>query len=42
MKFLGNKMEEAATKSNGDKIEKQEPADEIIIPLKNKMKYYKN
>ena len=35
-------MEEAATKSNGDKIEKQEPAEEIIIPLKKEMKYYTN
>ena len=40
--FLGNKMEEEATKSNDDKIEKQEPAEEIIIPLKKEMKYYTN
>ena len=31
-KFLGNKTAAAATKSNDDKIVKQEPIEEIIIP----------
>ena len=31
--FLGNKITEAVTTSNDDNIEKQEPAEEIIIPL---------
>ena len=30
--FIGNKIAEAITKSNYDKIVKQEPAEEIIIP----------
>ena len=30
-KFLGNKIADVMTKSNGDKIVKQEPAEEIII-----------
>ena len=30
--FIGNKIAEAITKSNDDKIVKQEPAEEIIIP----------
>ena len=30
--FLGNKIADAATKSNDDNIEKQEPAEEMIIP----------
>ena len=31
--FLGNKILDAIPKSNDDKIEKQEPVEEIIIPL---------
>ena len=31
--FLGNKILDAITKSNDDNIEKQEPVQEIIIPL---------
>ena len=30
--FLGNKIADAVTKSNNDKIVKQEPVEEIIIP----------
>ena len=30
--FLGNKIADAGTKSNEDKIEKQKPVEEIIIP----------
>ena len=30
--FIGNKIADAVTKSNGDNIEKQEPDEEIIIP----------
>ena len=32
-KFVGNKIAHAVTKSNGDKMVKQEPVEEIIIPL---------
>ena len=31
-KFLGNKTAATVTKSNGDKIVKQEPVEEIVIP----------
>ena len=31
--FLGNKISDAVTKSNCDKIVKQAPVKEIIIPL---------
>ena len=34
--FLGNKIGEAVTKSNDDKIVKQEPVEEIIIPLEER------
>ena len=34
--FLENKIADAATKSNRDKIVKQEPVGEIIIPLEQK------
>ena len=30
--YLGNKIPDIVTKSNDDKIEKQEPVEEIIIP----------
>ena len=30
--FLGNKIADPVTKLNDDKIEKQEPVEEIIIP----------
>ena len=48
--FLGNKSADAKNKSNDDKVVKQEPAEEIIIPpekrdgILNKLrkKYYKN
>ena len=32
-KFVGNKIADAVTKSNDDKMVKQEPVEEIIIPL---------
>ena len=35
-RFLENKIADAATKSNGDRIVKQEPVGEIIIPLEEK------
>ena len=35
-KFLGHKIIEAATKSNNDEIVKQEPVEEIIIPLEKR------
>ena len=50
---IGNKIVDAVTRSNDDKIEKQEPAEEIIIPPEKrsninqieksiiKMKHYK-
>ena len=34
--FLRNKIAEAVTKSNHDKIKKQEPVEEIIIPLEKR------
>ena len=34
--FIGNKTADAVTKSNDDNIEKQEPVEEIIIPLDKK------
>ena len=34
--FLGNKIVDAVTKSNNDNIEKQEPVEEVIIPLENR------
>ena len=34
--FLGNKVADAITKSSEDKIEKQEPVAEIIIPLEKR------
>ena len=34
--FLGNKIADAATMSNDDRIQKQEPAEEIIIPLEKR------
>ena len=33
---LGNKVADAVTKSNDDKIVKQEPVKEIIIPLEKR------
>ena len=33
--FLGNKISDSVTKSNGDKIVKQEPVQEIINPSEN-------
>ena len=30
--FVGNKIADAVTKSNDDKVVKQEPVEEIIIP----------
>ena len=35
-KFITNKIADAVTKSNNDKIEKQEPVDEITIPLEKR------
>ena len=37
-KFLGNKIADAVTKSNYDNIEKQEPVEEILIPLEKRDK----
>ena len=34
--FLGNKIADAVTKSNDDNIEKQEPDEEILIPLEKR------
>ena len=34
--FTGNKIADAVTKSNNDNIEKQEPVEEVIIPLENR------
>ena len=34
--FLGNKIADAVTMSNDDRIQKQEPAEEIIIPLEKR------
>ena len=34
--FLRNKIAEAVTKSNDDKIKKQEPVEEIIITLEKR------
>ena len=34
--FIGNKIEDVVTKSNDDKIVKQEPVEEIIIPPEKK------
>ena len=34
--FLGNKIPNTVTKSNDDKIEKQKPLEETIIPLEIK------
>ena len=35
--FSGNKIADTVTKSNDDKIVKQEPAEEIIIPIEKKV-----
>ena len=35
-KFITNKIADAVTKSNNDKIEKQEPVDEITIALEKR------
>ena len=37
--FIGNKIEDAATKPNNDKIVKQELVEEIIIPPEKERKY---
>ena len=37
--FLGNKIADAVTKSNDDKIKKQKPVEEIIILLEKRDKY---
>ena len=34
--FIGKKIADAVTKSNDDKIVKQEPVEEIIIPPENR------
>ena len=34
--FIGNKIADTVNKSNDDKIEKQGPVEEIIIPLEKK------
>ena len=34
--FIGNKIADAVTKSNNDNTERQEPVEEIIIPLKKR------
>ena len=38
--FLGNKIADAVTKSTDDKIKKQDPAEEIIIPLQKRDKLF--
>ena len=38
-KFLENKTADAVTKLNHDKIVKQEPVEEIIIPLAKRKEY---
>ena len=35
-KFIGNKIADAVTKSNDDKIVKQEPVGKIMIPLEKR------
>ena len=37
--FIGNIIADAVTKSNNNKIVKEEPAEEIIIPPEKEMKY---
>ena len=37
--FTGNKIADAVTKSNDDKVAKQEPVEKIIIPPEKEMKY---
>ena len=37
--FLGNKIADAETKSNDDKIVKQKPVEKIIIPPEKKKNY---
>ena len=39
IEFIGNKVADTVTKSNDDNIEKQEPVEEIIIPLEKEIKY---
>ena len=34
--FIGNKIANAVTKTNDDNNDKQEPVDEIIIPLEKR------
>ena len=34
--FIGNKIADAVTKSNNDKIVKKEPVEELIIPLEER------
>ena len=36
VEFIGNNIADAVTKSNDDKTEKQEPVEEIIIPLEKR------
>ena len=40
--FIGNKIEDAVTKPNDDKIVKQELVEEIIIPPEKERKYETN
>ena len=35
-KLIGNKIVDTVTKSNNDNIEKQEPVEEILIPLEKR------
>ena len=37
--FLGNKSANAVTKSNGNKIAKQDPVEKIIIPPEERAEY---
>ena len=39
--FLRNKVSDAVTKSNGDKIVKQEPVQEMVIPSEKNIKRIK-
>ena len=36
IEFIGNKIADTVTKSNDDNTEKQEPVEEIIVPLEKK------
>ena len=41
IEFIGNKIADTVTKSNDDNTEKQEPVEEIIVPLEKKRRNIK-